>query len=314
MSCQAELLFRVLQRHPLGISALNLIDESITEDETCPRSVFDAGAKRKRKVCSLKRALFSQRKGRRVRHEGLTPDEWEPSRSVMRVRCLGEEFSYTFASVRPLVSLVNDTVEAERVFLGRMARVRLAQGKVTAPGNPASCESWQEDMFACFVSNHITDTGLTSVLPHGATLFAERDLPAGYVLGVYFGTVRWKSEYDAKRAAAKADTVEYGVEVCNFLTLDPTDDQNRLVYQRNGWLNPLPLMNEAYLDKAKQNVRMIFDEEPDNVQFVTTRTVRAGEELLAAYGTVYDRSHYRTSFTQPHPNAADPDVVLWAQY
>jgi hypothetical protein len=112
---------------------------------------------------------------------------------------------------------------------------------------------------------------------------------------VYMGVLVETSVYEAKRARLRG-TMDYGVNVTDFLQLDPTYENGDLMLSPTRYAyNPLPLMNEDPGQSERQNVRMTYDDvvgEPDCVVFVTNRAVKKGEELLTYYGYNYDRSSY----------------------
>ena len=160
-------------------------------------------------------------------------------------------------------------------------------------------EVWEHDVSVEMVgADGFTAGGARGAVPSQRALFAARDLPAQYPLGVYMGVLLRTEEYEAKRARLGAGAMEYGVGVTNFLELDPTYDNGEPIVEPSCFVyNPLPLMNEDPT-RRRTNVRMCFDDElkqPDCVVFVTTREVCEGEELLTYYGRSYDRSGYELS-------------------
>lgn len=298
---QLELLFRVACDFPLGLPALELIDKAVELDSRSRASLFARDTTLKQKVISLKRTLFEQRVGRR----NGAGTEYQPGRNVLRVTCRAAAFSYASARVFPDVCLACDPQLSQNLFLARMQALRKTQWRLDPTprhfdaARPADLLSWMADVRPVQVSGHAGlldgEQAVRSVVAEGFGIFAARNLPAGYPLGIYCGIVRYSHEYEAKRQAS-ASRCEYGVDITTFLKLDPTNASGQpVVFVSEGCCNLLPLVNEDPANGRAVNVAMVWDTQPDNVQFVTTRAVRAGEEILTHYGVAYDRSHYAPS-------------------
>ncbi|KAI8322884.1 hypothetical protein GQ54DRAFT_297162 [Martensiomyces pterosporus] len=130
-----------------------------------------------------------------------------------------------------------------------------------------------------------------SMIPNaGNGLFAVRDLPAGIPLGFYFGVPMTEDEFDSLKdnvGVASHYSIMYRKTV-----LDATDEHGAPYTDPDGPLYcPFHFMNE---DRDGKHCNIVFLEgaKVNQIICLTSRDIKAGEELLVSYGDEVDRSHW----------------------
>ncbi len=74
------------------------------------------------------------------------------------------------------------------------------------------------------------------------------------------------------------------------MVLDATDEQGQPFTHHPRLFCPFHFMNE---DKARRNVAFVEGHVVNQVLCMTTRTIRAGQELFVDYGKDVDRDHWQ---------------------
>ncbi|KAJ1958422.1 hypothetical protein IWQ62_004902 [Dispira parvispora] len=140
-----------------------------------------------------------------------------------------------------------------------------------------------------------------STIPNaGQGLFAIRDLPAYVPLGFYFGVPMTEDEFDSLKdhvGLASHYSIMYRRTV-----LDATDSNGQPFTDPDGLLFcPFHFMNEKI---GKGNVAFLEGYIVNQVICMTTRKVKAGEELFVYYGSEVDREHWNNNLTtSQHPQS-----------
>ncbi|KAJ1971138.1 hypothetical protein H4R35_005445 [Dimargaris xerosporica] len=128
-----------------------------------------------------------------------------------------------------------------------------------------------------------------STIPNaGNGLFAARDIPMYTPLGFYFGVPMTEDEFDSLKdhvGIASHYSIMYRRTV-----LDATDEQGQPFTDPNGPLYcPFHFMNESI---GRGNVAFLEGHVVNQVICMTTKNVKAGQELFVYYGSEVDRDHW----------------------
>ncbi|KAJ1968404.1 hypothetical protein H4R34_006273, partial [Dimargaris verticillata] len=122
----------------------------------------------------------------------------------------------------------------------------------------------------------------------GDGLFAVRDIPMYTPLGFYFGVPMTEDEFDSLKdhvGIASHYSIMYRRTV-----LDATDEHGQPFTDPNGPLYcPFHFMNERI---GRGNVAFLEGHVVNQVICMTTKNVKAGQELFVYYGSEVDRDHW----------------------
>ncbi|KAJ2009164.1 hypothetical protein GGI04_000677 [Coemansia thaxteri] len=223
--------------------------------------------------------------------------EPEPESQSEPVKTLAESLTSTEGREASCLEAVSDLDSCAQVAASHAApdipvfeETTVSSKSAIAPAEPPmlSATNSADNIPTCW--RDVVEVKPSTIPNAGNGLFAVRDLPPGVPLGFYFGVPMTEDEFDSLKE--KVGLASHYSIMYRKTVLDATDESGMPYTDPSGPLYcPFHFMNE---DRVGQmyNITFLEGAKVNQIICLTSRAVKAGEELFVSYGDEVDRSHW----------------------
>ncbi|KAJ2470920.1 hypothetical protein GGI02_002614 [Coemansia sp. RSA 2322] len=221
--------------------------------------------------------------------------EPEPESQSEPVKTLAESLTSTEGREASCLEAVSDLDSCAQVAASHAApdipvfeETTVSSESAIAPAEPPmlSATNSADNIPTCW--RDIVEVKPSTIPNAGNGLFAVRDLPPGVPLGFYFGVPMTEDEFDSLKE--KVGLASHYSIMYRKTVLDATDESGMPYTDPSGPLYcPFHFMNE---DRVGQmyNITFLEGAKVNQIICLTSRAVKAGEELFVSYGDEVDRA------------------------